>query len=96
MRMGVHRDALTQSLADADQVYVLESKGLQWDPRSVLAGIGDKLRVESDVKQIVDNVLAESRSGDQIVMMSNGSFEGLPRLLQQAFKSAESLGATSE
>jgi UDP-N-acetylmuramate: L-alanyl-gamma-D-glutamyl-meso-diaminopimelate ligase len=96
MRMGVHRDALTQSLADADQVYVLESKGLQWDPRSVLAGIADKLRVESDVRLIVDNVLAESRSGDQIVMMSNGSFDGLPRLLQQAFKSAESLGAAGE
>ena len=92
MRMGVHRDALTKSLADADQVYVLESKGLQWDPRSVLAGIGDKLRVESDVRSIVDNVLADSRSGDQIVMMSNGSFDGLPRLLQQAFKSADSLG----
>jgi UDP-N-acetylmuramate: L-alanyl-gamma-D-glutamyl-meso-diaminopimelate ligase len=92
MRMGVHRDALTQSLANADQVYVLESQGLQWDPRSVLAGIGDKLRVESDVHDIVDTVLADSRSGDQIVMMSNGSFDGLPRLLQQAFKSAESLG----
>jgi UDP-N-acetylmuramate: L-alanyl-gamma-D-glutamyl-meso-diaminopimelate ligase len=92
MRMGVHRDALTQSLANADQVYVLESQGLQWDPRSVLAGIGDKLRVESDVRDIVDTVLADSRSGDQIVMMSNGSFDGLPRLLQQAFKSAESLG----
>jgi len=92
MRMGVHRDALTQSLADADQVYVLESKGLQWDPRSVLAGLGDKLRVESDVRRIVDSVLTDSRSGDQIVMMSNGSFDGLPRLLQQAFKSADSLG----
>ena len=92
MRMDVHRDALTESLAGADQVYVLESEGLEWDPRSVLAGIGEKLKVESDVNDIVDNVLADSRSGDQVVMMSNGSFHGLPRLLQQAFKSAESLG----
>ena len=91
MRMDVHRDALTESLAGADRVYVLESKGLEWDPRTVLAGIGDKLNVESDVNDIVENVLADSKTGDQVVMMSNGSFQGLPRLLQQAFKSAESL-----
>ena len=75
-----------------DQVYVLESAALEWDPRTVLKNISDKLKVASDVNSIVDDVLADSRSGDQIVLMSNGSFGGLPRLLQQAFKSAESLG----
>jgi UDP-N-acetylmuramate: L-alanyl-gamma-D-glutamyl-meso-diaminopimelate ligase len=92
MRMGVHADALGDSLAAADQVYVLQSAGLRWDPRSVLARIGDKLRVESDVNEIVNVVLADSRSGDQIVMMSNGSFGGLPRLLQQAFESSKTAG----
>jgi len=92
MRMGVHGDALGNSLAAADQVYVLQSDGLNWDPRSVLSRIGDKLTVESDVKRIVDEVLADARAGDQVVMMSNGSFDGLPRLLQQAFKSAENPG----
>jgi UDP-N-acetylmuramate: L-alanyl-gamma-D-glutamyl-meso-diaminopimelate ligase len=58
----------------------------------VLAGIADKLKVESDVDSIVRNVLADAKAGDQIVMMSNGSFAGLPRLLQQALKSAESPG----
>ena len=57
----------------------------------MLSGIGDKLRVESDVDAIVSDVLADRKAGDQIVMMSNGSFGGLPRLLQQALKSAESL-----
>jgi UDP-N-acetylmuramate: L-alanyl-gamma-D-glutamyl-meso-diaminopimelate ligase len=92
MRMDIHGERLTDALSDADQVYVLESKSLQWDPRSVLKGIARKLRVESDVNEIVAQVMADSRSGDQIVMMSNGSFEGLPRLLQQALKSAESSG----
>jgi UDP-N-acetylmuramate: L-alanyl-gamma-D-glutamyl-meso-diaminopimelate ligase len=92
MRMGVHRDALGDSLAAADLVYVLSSAGLEWDPRAVLAGIGNKLKVESDVSSIVRDVLADAKAGDQIVMMSNGSFAGLPRLLQQALKSAESPG----
>jgi UDP-N-acetylmuramate: L-alanyl-gamma-D-glutamyl-meso-diaminopimelate ligase len=92
MRMGVHQDALRDSLADADQVYILRSNGLTWDPEAVLSDMGDKLRVESDVNDIVDDVIANSRSGDHVVMMSNGSFDGLPRLLQQAFKSAENAG----
>jgi UDP-N-acetylmuramate: L-alanyl-gamma-D-glutamyl-meso-diaminopimelate ligase len=90
MRMGVHRAALAEALADADRVYVLESEGLEWNPRAVLADLGDKLQVESEVSEIVETVMADSRPGDQIVMMSNGSFGGLPRLLQQALKSAES------
>jgi UDP-N-acetylmuramate: L-alanyl-gamma-D-glutamyl-meso-diaminopimelate ligase len=94
MRMGVHREALGRSLQDADKVYLLESARMDWDPREVLAEMGDRLQVESDVTSIVDEVIAEARSGDQVVMMSNGSFGGLPRLLQQAFKSAEQLGAS--
>jgi hypothetical protein len=32
-------------------------------------------------------LLAELTAGDQVVLMSNGSFQGLPRLLEQALKS---------
>jgi len=92
MRMGVHGNALAGSLSEADRVYVLAAPGLNWDPRTALAELDGKLRVESEVGEIVDSVLAESGSGDQIVMMSNGSFGGLPRLLQQALKSAENPG----
>jgi hypothetical protein len=34
-------------------------------------------------------LLDELAHGDQIVLMSNGSFQGLPRLLQQALKSRD-------
>ena len=91
MRMGIHGAALAESLAGADRIYVLEPDDLEWDPRSVLAGLGEKVQVESEVSGIVDEVVADSRPGDQIVMMSNGSFGGLPRLLQQALKSADNL-----
>ena len=92
MRMGVHRNALSRALSEADRVYLLEADGLKWNPRDELAELGERLTVESDVKAIVDTVLADARAGDQLVMMSNGSFGGLPRLLQQAFKSAQQLG----
>lgn len=92
MRMGLHGNDLAQALALADRVYVLRSGGVEWDPARELSTLGDSLQVETEVEEIVSKVIAEARSGDQIVMMSNGSFGGLPRLLQQAFKSAESLG----
>jgi hypothetical protein len=36
----------------------------------------------SDVNALVERLMAELGSGDQVVLMSNGSFQGLPALLQ--------------
>jgi UDP-N-acetylmuramate: L-alanyl-gamma-D-glutamyl-meso-diaminopimelate ligase len=86
MRMGVHRDALRRSFDDADRVYVLASKSLSWNPESTLAALGSKMSVAWEVENLVEGLLGELSSGDQVVLMSNGSFQGLPRLLQQALK----------
>jgi UDP-N-acetylmuramate: L-alanyl-gamma-D-glutamyl-meso-diaminopimelate ligase len=93
MRMGVHKDALRRSFDDADRVLVLASKGLDWNPESTLAALGSKLTVEWDVQALLDRLVAELTQGDHIVLMSNGSFQGLPRLLQQALKSRDGLVA---
>ena len=90
MRMGVHRDALRRSFEDADRVYVLHNGDMDWNPESTLAALGAKLTVESNVQALVERLLEELIQGDQVVLMSNGSFQGLPRLLQQALKSSDS------
>jgi UDP-N-acetylmuramate: L-alanyl-gamma-D-glutamyl-meso-diaminopimelate ligase len=87
MRMGVHKDALRRSFDDADRVFVLSSDGLDWNPESTFSALGNKLSVESDVEVLLGRLLDELDQGDQVVLMSNGSFQGLPRLLQQALKS---------
>jgi UDP-N-acetylmuramate: L-alanyl-gamma-D-glutamyl-meso-diaminopimelate ligase len=89
MRMGVHRDALTESFGDADKVFVLASDGLDWNPEETMASLGAKLTVESDAQALLDRLLSEFAHGDQVILMSNGSFQGLPRILQQALKSGE-------
>ena len=89
MRMGVHRDALRRSFDDADRVFVLASEGLDWNPESALAALGSKLCVEWGVEELLGRLLDELTQGDQVVLMSNGSFQGLPRLLQQALKSRD-------
>jgi len=89
MRMGVHRDALRKSFDSADRVYVLAPEDLDWKPEKTLATLGSKLSVASTVEELLDRLLEELQSGDQVVLMSNGSFQGLPRLLQQALRSRE-------
>ncbi len=89
MRMGVHRDALRKAFDEADRVYVLASDDLDWNPESTLAALGAKLTVAWGVDELLEALLAELESGDQVILMSNSNFQRLPRLLQQALKSSE-------
>jgi UDP-N-acetylmuramate: L-alanyl-gamma-D-glutamyl-meso-diaminopimelate ligase len=51
-----------------------------------LAPLGERLVVAADVQTLLKRLLAELTDGDQVVLMSNGSFQGLPRLLEQALE----------
>jgi UDP-N-acetylmuramate: L-alanyl-gamma-D-glutamyl-meso-diaminopimelate ligase len=93
MRMGVHKDALRRSFDDADRVFVLAGQDLDWNPESALATLGSKVSVARDVESLLADLLGDLAQGDQVVLMSNGSFGGLPRLLQQALKSRDGTAA---
>jgi UDP-N-acetylmuramate: L-alanyl-gamma-D-glutamyl-meso-diaminopimelate ligase len=93
MRMGVHKDALRRSFDDADRVFLLASRSLDWNPESTLAALGSKMSVEWEVETLLERLIGELTDGDQVILMSNGSFQGLPRLLQQALKSRDASGA---
>jgi UDP-N-acetylmuramate: L-alanyl-gamma-D-glutamyl-meso-diaminopimelate ligase len=82
MRMGVHRDTLCRSFDAADRVFVLAGSELDWDPATTLASLGRRLVVVADVNLLLERLLAELGAGDQVVLMSNGAFQGLPALLQ--------------
>jgi UDP-N-acetylmuramate: L-alanyl-gamma-D-glutamyl-meso-diaminopimelate ligase len=82
MRMGVHRETLCRSFDAADRVFVLAGRELGWDPAAALAPLGRRLAVVDDVNALLLRLLTELASGDQVVLMSNGSFQGLPALLQ--------------
>ena len=84
MRMGVHRDTLHASFAAADRVFVLAGADLGFDAAAALAPLGGKLVVAGDVQALLAALLEELTAGDHVVLMSNGSFQGLPRLLEQA------------
>ena len=77
MRMGVHGDRLPQSLCEADRVWMYKPPNLTWNIEESSTILGDKLRIASDVGELVRELVAELRRGDQVLVMSNGDFGGL-------------------
>jgi UDP-N-acetylmuramate: L-alanyl-gamma-D-glutamyl-meso-diaminopimelate ligase len=86
MRMGVHRDTLHGSFAAADRIVVLAPADLGWDVGTALAPLGERLTLAADVDTLLERLLEDLAAGDQVVLMSNGSFQGLPALLQRALE----------
>jgi len=83
MKLGVMKQALPESLQDADRVYCY-SGGLSWNAAEALSPLGDKAEVHADLDVMIKAITAAAQSGDQILVMSNGGFGGIhDKLLQQ-------------
>jgi UDP-N-acetylmuramate: L-alanyl-gamma-D-glutamyl-meso-diaminopimelate ligase len=76
MRTGTMKDRLAASLACADRVYCY-SRGLKWDAGAVLAPLGARAAVADDLDKLIEAIAGESRRGDHVLIMSNGSFGGI-------------------
>ena len=87
MRRRVFQDALPQALALGDRVLLGRvhragqlADDQRLDPETVAAavrGLGKDARVLSGSDSIADLLATESRHGDLLLVMSNGSFDGL-------------------
>ncbi|HET7200562.1 MAG TPA: UDP-N-acetylmuramate:L-alanyl-gamma-D-glutamyl-meso-diaminopimelate ligase [Burkholderiales bacterium] len=80
MKAGVMKDRLASSLEQADRVFCYGAN-LSWDAGAALAPLGARAVIEDDLPRLAEAVLAEARSGDQVLVMSNGGFGGLHELL---------------
>ena len=85
MKLGRMKDALPASLASADAVY-FHASGLEWDPVGLFQGIGRSVRAATSVDALVGEIAKEARSGDYIVVMSNGGFGGIHGKLLAALR----------
>lgn len=85
MKLGTMAARLPEALADADQVFchgATQGKhALGWDPRQVLAGLGERLWAGDDLDALADAVCDAAQPGDQVLIMSNGSFGGIHQTL---------------
>ncbi len=91
MRLGSHRDALPEAVVDASRVFWYQPPGLDWDLQDVLGSSPVESSLHSDIDEIIAQVLDLSRSGDHIVIMSNGGFGGIhSRLVAELQRREES------
>lgn len=76
MKLGVMKERLAESLEAADRIFCY-SAALEWDAAAALAPLGRRARCESDFEHLVAAVVGEARSGDHVLVMSNGDFGGI-------------------
>ncbi len=76
MKRGVMKDELAASLAAADRVFCYGA-GLGWDPSAALAPLGAKAEIHHDIPQLIAAIAAAAKSGDHVLIMSNGGFGGI-------------------
>lgn len=77
MRMGIHKDKIAPSLAAADEVIMYQPDGLDWEMDDVVAALGEQGVLLNNVDAIVQRVAAIAQSGDHVLVMSNGGFDGI-------------------
>jgi UDP-N-acetylmuramate: L-alanyl-gamma-D-glutamyl-meso-diaminopimelate ligase len=80
MKLGVMKNALPGSLAEADLVYCYGAN-LGWNPAEALAPLGTKAVCNDDLDALLDAIVAEAGPGDQLLVMSNGGFGGIHQKL---------------
>ncbi len=84
MRMGEHRDHLATVTADADYVYWYQPPGMDWSLDELVKRSPVPAAAFGDLDTMVQRVASDSRSGDRVVIMSNGGFGGVhQKLLNQ-------------
>jgi UDP-N-acetylmuramate: L-alanyl-gamma-D-glutamyl-meso-diaminopimelate ligase len=86
MKLGTHKAALADSLRGADRVFVYKSPDVKWDVGDAMVPLGGLVAVHEDLARLTEAIVAESRPGDHLVLMSNGSFGGLHERLLESLK----------
>jgi UDP-N-acetylmuramate: L-alanyl-gamma-D-glutamyl-meso-diaminopimelate ligase len=86
MRMGIHAGLLGEALADADVALLFQSAQVEWDLRAATSS-HPQVEVFGEVVHIVDWIAREARSGDHVLIMSNGGFEGIHQRVESALQS---------
>jgi UDP-N-acetylmuramate: L-alanyl-gamma-D-glutamyl-meso-diaminopimelate ligase len=83
MKLGVMRAALPASLAHADMVFCY-ANNLGWDAGAALEPLSTRAAVFADTEELLQAMLPTLKSGDHVLIMSNGGFENIhSRLLDK-------------
>lgn len=92
MKMGVFKEQLAASLAEADLVFLYQDPSLTWP----LSEVCDQLRLRSvecylfeQLDELADAIAKRAAQPDQVLIMSNGGFGGFHQKLLKRLKNDE-------
>ncbi|MEM6302048.1 MAG: UDP-N-acetylmuramate:L-alanyl-gamma-D-glutamyl-meso-diaminopimelate ligase [Pseudomonadota bacterium] len=91
MRMGDHRAALAPATAMADQVYWYQPPALGWSLEDVVEASETSAEIFESIEELIAAIVDQSQDNDDIVIMSNGGFEGIHSRLVNALKERTTL-----
>ena len=83
MKMGVWKNKLASSLAEADRIYCYIEESA-WDVDAAMRELGNKASCHRDLLQLIQAITEIATPGDSILVMSNGSFGGIHEKLLTA------------
>ncbi|MFT6986405.1 MAG: UDP-N-acetylmuramate: L-alanyl-gamma-D-glutamyl-meso-diaminopimelate ligase [Psychromonas sp.] len=81
MKLGVHKEALVNSLSAADSVYCFETEDIKWSIEELFAEQGKAVDISNDIDDLCDKLAEKAQPNDHILIMSNGGFGNLHQKL---------------
>ncbi len=86
MKMGVHKQTLAAAFKQADAVYLYQPDNIKWSVQDVADQCRQPSYVDDNIDAFVAKIIADVTPGSQILVMSNGGFEGIHDRLLAALK----------
>ncbi len=80
MKMGVHKETLLPSLADADYSFIYVPGDVRW---GISVSREQTIDIHKSMRGLVDSLLEILVPGDHVLFMSNGSFGGIHQVVEQ-------------
>ncbi|MGL5289113.1 MAG: UDP-N-acetylmuramate:L-alanyl-gamma-D-glutamyl-meso-diaminopimelate ligase, partial [Aeromonas sp.] len=77
MKLGVHKEELAGCFNGADKVLFFQPSNIDWDLSDVTDHMTRPAEVFNELDPLIDQLVAQSRPGDHILIMSNGGFGGI-------------------
>ncbi|WGE52898.1 UDP-N-acetylmuramate:L-alanyl-gamma-D-glutamyl-meso-diaminopimelate ligase [Actinobacillus equuli] len=87
MKMGVHKEEIAPSLADANAVFVYQPDTIPWSVSVITDSLSQPAAWSANLDELVTLVVKEAKPNDHILVMSNGAFGGIHNKLLNVLKS---------
>lgn len=85
MKTGSIKELLPNALSSADIIFCY-NKNINWDIKKTLEPLKDKIIINDNIDKIIDKIISLTKSGDNILIMSNGNFENIHERLLKKLK----------